>query len=55
MTNELKQALESLKGYRMTQSELDAQRVSFVYGNAPSKGNDTKESVKKAIGLAQMA
>ncbi|EQB06240.1 hypothetical protein [Sphingobium baderi] len=55
MTNELRNALDSLRGYRMTQQDLDAQRVSFVYGNAPSKGNDTKESVKKAIDLAQMA
>ena len=55
MTKELQDALESLKGHRMSQQELDAQRVSFVYGNAPSKGNDTKESVKKAVDLAQMA
>ncbi|WP_158512668.1 hypothetical protein [Sphingobium sp. SYK-6] len=55
MTEELRKALDSLKGYRMSQAELDAQRISFVYGNAPSKGNDTKESVKKAIDLAQMA
>lgn len=54
MSDELKRAIESLRDYRMSQSELDAQRISFVYGNAASKGNDTKESVKKAIDLAQI-
>jgi hypothetical protein len=55
MTEELRKALEALKGHKMSAAELDAQRVSFVYGNSPSKGNDTKESVKRAIDLAQMA
>lgn len=55
MSEELREALEGLKGYRMSQEELDAQRISFVYGNGSSDDNDTKESVKRAIDLAQMA
>lgn len=55
MSEELKNALESLKDYRMTQEELDAQRISFVYGNAASDGTDTKESVKRAVELAEFA
>lgn len=55
MSEELKMALESLKDYRMSQEELEAQRVSFVYGNSASDSNDTKESVKKAIDLALVA
>ncbi|MEO0462857.1 MAG: hypothetical protein AAF127_06980 [Pseudomonadota bacterium] len=54
MSDELQQALDSLKGYRMSPEELDAQRISFVYGNGSSDDNDTKESVKKAIEAAEM-
>jgi len=55
MSEDLKEALESLKNHRMSQAELDAQRVSFVYGNGSSDDNDTKESVKRAIENAEMA
>jgi len=55
MSEELRQALESLKDHRMSQEELDAQRISFVYGNSASRGNDTKESVKRAIDLGEIA
>lgn len=54
MSEELKQALESVKDYRMSQQELDAQRISFVYGNGSSDDNDTKASVHKAVELAEM-
>lgn len=55
MSDELKAALESVKGYKMTSEELDAQRVSFVYGNAPAEEESTKESVQKAVDLAEIA
>jgi hypothetical protein len=55
MSEELRKALDGLKDYRMNQEELDAQRISFVYGNAASDGNDTKESVKRAVDLAEYA
>lgn len=54
MSEELLAALESVKGYRMTREELDAQRVSFVYGNAPEEENSTRESVERAVDLAEM-
>lgn len=55
MSEELRKALEGLKDYRMSQAELDAQRISFVYGNAPADENGTKESVKRSIELAEIA
>lgn len=55
MSEELKRALESLGDYRMTSEELEAQRISFVYGNGSSDDNDTKESVKRALELAEMS
>lgn len=55
MSDELRKALESLKGYVMSAEELEAQRISFVFGNGSSDDHDTKESVKKAIESAEMA
>lgn len=55
MSEELKQALASLKGYRMTQQEIEEQRISFVYGNAPEEENGTKESVKRSIDMLEFA
>lgn len=54
MSEELRLALESVKGYKMTQQELDAQRISFVFGNAPAEENSTKESVQRAVDLAEI-
>lgn len=55
MSDELREALESVKGYKMSEQEIDAQRISFVYGNAPAEENSTRESVQRAVDLAQMA
>lgn len=55
MSEELMKALESLKDYRMSHEEIEAQRVSFVYGNAPEEDNGTKESVKRSIEMAEFA
>jgi len=54
MSDELERALDSLRGHKMTAEELNAQRVSFVYGNGSSDDNDTKESVRIAIESAEM-
>lgn len=54
MSEELMEALESLKDYRMTPEEIEEQRISFVYGNAPSEDQGTKESVKRSLDLVEM-
>lgn len=54
MTDELRQALDALKGHRMTSDERDAQRISFAYGNAPKEDKGTKEAVRRAAN-AQVA
>lgn len=54
MSEELRRALESIEGYKMSQADLDAQRVSFVYGNAPAEEQSTKEAVQRAVDLAEM-
>ncbi|MGY4395829.1 hypothetical protein ACVWZA_000990 [Sphingomonas sp. UYAg733] len=48
MTDELRAALEALKGHKMLPAELDAQRISFAYGNAPKEDKGTKEAVRLA-------
>jgi hypothetical protein len=48
MTEELQKALEALKGHKMSAAELDAQRISFAYGNAPKEDQGTKEAVRRA-------
>lgn len=48
MTEELKRALDALKGHKMTSEELEAQRISFAYGNAPKEDKGTKEAVASA-------
>ena len=48
MTEELRLALEALKGRKMTPQERDAQRISFAYGNAPKEDRGTKEAVRRA-------
>lgn len=55
MSDSLMRALDSLRDHKMTSAELDAQRVSFVFGNGSSDDNDTKESVRIAIESAEMA
>jgi hypothetical protein len=44
----LKQVLESLRDTQVTEEELQEQRVSFAFGNAPANAtNITKESVRQ--------
>lgn len=51
MSDELTKELQRLKGHQMTPEEIEAQRVSFVYGNAPSDDRGTKETVRKSLEL----
>lgn len=55
MTDELREELERHRGTKMTFRELEAQKISFVYGNAPRADKGTKASVKKSLELAELA
>jgi hypothetical protein len=45
---ELKKALERSRQTQVTEEELQEQRISFAYGNAPASAeNITKESVRQ--------
>ncbi|HEX7856074.1 MAG TPA: hypothetical protein VF503_20530 [Sphingobium sp.] len=55
MTEELKNALDALKGHKMTVTELEEQRISFAYGNAPEEDNGTRESVARSLKEAELA
>ena len=48
MTEELRKALDALKGHKMTPAEMADQRISFAYGNAPTEDKGTKEAVRRA-------
>lgn len=54
MTEELRKALEALKDHKMTEAEMNAQRISFAFGNAPRGEKGTKEDVRRAA-MAQLA
>jgi hypothetical protein len=46
---DLKELLEASKGAPVTEAELQEQRISFAYGNAPASAKSiTKDSVRKA-------
>jgi len=49
MTDELRKALDALKGQKMTPAEMEAQRLSFVYGNAPKEDKADKETVRRYL------
>ena len=49
MTTELRQALERLAGKPMPVAEFEAQRLSFVYGNASKEDKGTKEDVRRSL------
>ena len=46
---ELQALLDRAKTVVVTDEELQAQRVSFIYGNAPKDSRITKESALKAV------
>lgn len=45
---ELDRLIEEAKRRRITDAELQEQRVSFAYGNAPENSCITKESAREA-------
>ncbi len=45
---ELERLLENARTVRMTDDQLQEQRVSFAYGNAPDSARITKGSVRDA-------
>jgi hypothetical protein len=49
MTEELRNALDALRGQKMSADELDAQRLSFVYGNSSKEDKGTKEDIRRAL------
>lgn len=55
MTQELREALAKLEGQKMPLAELDAQRISFAYGNAPANDKGTKESVRRSLRQGELA
>lgn len=55
MNEELRKELDKQKGTKMSAKEMTAQRISFVYGNAPKEDKGTKASVKKSLETADIA
>lgn len=45
---ELERLLSAAKAHYVTDLELQEQRISFVYGNAPENSRITKESARSA-------
>jgi hypothetical protein len=45
---ELDQLLDQTRDLPLTEAQLEEQRVSFAYGNAPEDSRITKESVRTA-------
>ena len=53
MTEELARELERVMGRTMTATEVESQRVSFVYGNAPSDDLGTKDTVRRSLEVVE--
>jgi hypothetical protein len=53
MNEELRRELDRLKDNKMSPEELEAQKISFVFGNAPKEDKGTKASVRKSLELAE--
>jgi hypothetical protein len=45
---ELDRLLEQTSRIQVTEADLQEQRISFAYGNAPHSSNITKQSVREA-------
>ncbi len=45
---ELDRLLEQTRTMKVTEADLQEQRISFAYGNAPQSSKITKESVRDA-------
>jgi hypothetical protein len=55
MTEELRMALDAIKGKKMSAAELEAQRISFAYGNAPKEDKGTKDTVRRSSEMTELA
>ena len=53
MKSSLQKLIARAKKHRMTAAELEAQQVSFAYGNAPKGAKTTKKSVRAALGVSR--
>lgn len=49
MNEKLKGLIAKARKRKMTRKELEAQQVSFAYGNAPKSSKTTKRSVRAAL------
>jgi hypothetical protein len=49
MNDDLREALDRLKGTKMSTAEFEAQRLSFIYGNAPTEDKGSKEDVRRSL------
>lgn len=49
MNDELRKVLERQKGTKMSPEEFEAQRLSFIYGNAPHEDKGSKEDVRRTL------
>ena len=47
---ELERLVEESKKRPLTEEELQEQRISFIYGNAPMDSRRTKEEVRRRAG-----
>jgi hypothetical protein len=52
---ELDRLLEQARKTTVTDEQLHEQRVSFVYGNAPTDSGITKDSARKAADRIRLA
>ncbi|MGH8651880.1 MAG: hypothetical protein ACREYE_06710 [Gammaproteobacteria bacterium] len=52
---ELDKLLKKARTTQITEEELQEQRVSFAYGNAPESANITKDSIRSASKSIRMA
>lgn len=53
MSEKLTKELDRVRGRGMTAAEVEAQRISFVYGNAPSDDLGTKETVRRSLEVVE--
>ena len=49
MNKGLRGLVAKARKHKMTRKELEAQQVSFAYGNAPKGSKTTKKSVRAAL------
>ncbi len=51
----LRALIAKARKHKMTRKELEAQQVSFAYGNAPKASKTTKKSVRAALRFTSVA